>query len=60
MAFDECVARVRAEAPNLTDDQAKVLIDEIDDILQKLQADKNVADIDAELNRAIEARIADE
>ncbi len=60
MAFDECVARVRAAAPNLTDDQAKVLIDEIDDILQKLQADKNVADIDAELNRAIEARIADE
>ena len=60
MAFDNCVATIRQAAPNLNEQQAKELKDEVVDILERLQADKNVADLDAELKKAVNERVAQE
>ena len=60
MAFDNCVATIRQAAPNLNEQQAKELKDEVVDILERLQADKNVVDLDAELKKAVNERVAQE
>lgn len=58
--FKECVSTIRQAAPNLSEQQAQELFDEVNDIYEGLKADGNVADLEAELTRAVEKRVGEE
>ncbi len=59
-SFKECVSTIRQAAPNLSEQQAQELFDEVHDIYDGLKADGNVADLEAELTRAVEKRVGEE
>lgn len=60
MALSDCIATIRAAAPNLSKEQADELLTEVSDILEKLQSDKNVTDLDAALTDAVNKRVSQE
>ena len=60
MPLSDCLATIRTAAPNLTDDQANVLLDEVSGIVERLQADKKVTNLEAAVAEAVEQRISRE
>ena len=60
MPLSDCLATIRTAAPNLTDDQANVLLDEVAGIVERLQADKKVTNLEAAVAEAVEQRISRE
>ena len=57
MAIDECLATIRAAAPGLDDGQVQLILDEVSDIAERLQADKNIADLDSAVADAVAQKV---